>query len=205
MLSLQQHLDKLQRSPAPPPAPGPDHDPWRMEHSQEFISASEAAAAAGMSPWTTRADFVAAKVFGAYEEFDDASRWRMNLGKILEDDVLELAFRDNALPGEGRTYQDHEWPWLWATPDAWHTDPVAPIEVKVTAGWAAIAPPPHVITQMAVQARVCEADGVFLAVGRPHIRRLLDVQTAWYPKTDLDAMLPSDFWNRLALAWQQIR
>ena len=210
-MTLDEHISSLTRSPAPPINNDANGiDPWRAAHSREFIGASEAAAAVGLSPFQTRPQFIESKIFGQ-EPFDQESQWRMLIGHEMEPVVLRMAMERHVhgpIPSAHITYQDKEWSWLSATPDSWHTGFNVSIEVKTTAGWDAQTPPKHIISQLVVQCRVLQTESVVLAVAKPHIKKLLNITVVVWHVNGLWELLPfgqDEFWKRMHDTWDQIR
>ena len=205
-----------------PPINTPEWEKWRQDHALEYLSASEAAQAAGLSPFGSPIDLLAEKAWPEEAAEDPDRDWRFYIAHLTQPTLLEAAnhvLRQQTRPVvqlvENKvTFASDDPGWLIGTPDGFvksrlpglNYDPLRPIpvEIKFTSGWSAYEPPAHIMAQLLVQMQICKSNSVWLVVGRPHVRRLLDVTVVDFAKDRVADACGDDFWDRVYKFWKKM-
>ena len=167
-----------------PPINTPQWEQWRRIHARTYVSASEAAAATGLSPFQSPKDLMAHKLWPEEQPPDKDRDWRFLIAHRTQPLLIDLANHINEtgpldhdfFTENSTTFRHAEIPWQIGTPDGFtqHKRPL-PVEVKFTSGWAAENPPAHIMAQLLMQSTICEAPAAMLVVARPHVLRHIDV------------------------------
>ena len=179
-----------------PPLNSPEWEKWRQDESANYLSASESAAAANLSPFMSARDLLAEKLWPEGMPPDLDRDWRFKIAHATQGLLIDLAndlvidahpLNPNRFTENHTTYRHQTIPWMIGTPDGFtHTPRPQPVEVKFTSGWSADHPPAHVMAQLLVQTWICEVDTAWLVVARPHVKRLLDVRVVSFTVDQLD-------------------
>jgi len=126
-------------------------DQW-LARRRKYIGGSDAAAALGMSPYTTRLELCRDK----WVERADVPSAVMERGTLLEDVVAELYRRQSGHDTEpGAWCVSSEYPWMAASPDLLDKTGDCIVQIKTSSSWArhqwGSAESPHVPDHYAIQ------------------------------------------------------
>jgi len=181
-----------------------DREAW-LAARRSYLTASDAAAVLGHSPWRSRLDVWREKVEGVSTVVESE---RMRLGRLLEPAILARYAEDTTLrvaPND-QLHRAAAHPWLAATPDAFVYDATGKLaglaQAKATssvAAWHDGQPPLYYQVQAAVEMVVADApwdDFPTLIAGSdytcPRVERHVAAEEAI-----IDAL--AEFWHRFVL------